>query len=84
MDDIKGHIRPDACVTDQIAADSQTWLSVMLRTNDAAFLVKGTLCRVEGFERWRFDDGLAEFIRKDYRGENVSKCLFRRVKVASR
>jgi hypothetical protein len=80
MKDLVGIITPWFCVDGKFTIDGNR-ITVRLRNTDCTILRPGDLLKVEGFERWRFQDGFVEFIRKDYVGENVTSCAFRRIKL---
>lgn len=73
------HITPYDVIDGKFTIDGDR-LTVRLVNTDSGILKPGDIARIEGFDRWRFQDGFAEFIRKDYVGENVTRCAFRRIR----
>lgn len=80
MKDLVGIITPWSCLDERFSIDGDR-ITVRLRNTDCKILRPGDLLKVEGFECRRFRDGFVEFIRKDYIGENVTRCAFRRIKL---
>lgn len=81
MRDLVGIITPWSCVDDKVLIDGSR-ITVRLRNTDCVILRPGDLLKVEGFDECRrFQDGFVEFVRKDYVGENVTRCAFRRIKL---
>ena len=76
---VMAHITPYDAIDGKFTIDGDR-LTVRLVNTDSGLLKPGDIARIEGFDRWRFQDGFAEFIRKDYVGENVTRCAFRRIR----
>lgn len=82
--DVECTITPWACLDeDSIQVDSGKRLSFKVQTNRLRGIEVGCLVLVEGFNSKGFSDGYAEFVRKDYLGENVSRIAFYRVGIKS-
>lgn len=80
MREIVAIITPWSCDDENVAVDGDR-IVFSLRNTDVGILSPGDLARIDGFESKGFRNGIAEYIRKDYRGENIARCAFRRVKV---
>lgn len=76
---LTAHITPYDGIDGKFTIDGDR-LTIRLLNTDCKMLRPGDLARIEGFDLWRFQDGFAEFIRKDYVGENVTRCAFRRIR----
>jgi hypothetical protein len=79
MKDIVATVTPWSCVDERILIDGNR-LTIRVETIKAKVIQVGDLVCLQGFERFGFRDGITEFVRKEYVGENVSRCSFLRIK----